>query len=373
MRSPAEEIKEASKKKRRVRRKKPIAKPSGLLSTGSTLVNLACSNNPFGGFPKGTYTRLVGDSTSGKTFLGLTCFAEAARDPHFKHYRLIFDDVERRNLFNMRKLFGNQVAERVEPPGGIDEDGEKVHSFVIEDFYYHLDDLLTDCIKNGKPPFIYVLDSMDALSSKSELDKFDETKDAHRKGKKTSGSYGDGKAKVNSAGIRKIVSGLQKTGSIVIILSQTRDNIGFGFNPKTSSGGKALKFYAVLEIWTSVVQKLKKTVKKKRRTVGVRIKVDVQKNGIVGWTPDTTMEIYPSYGIDDMGSCVDYLLDEGWWEMGRGKAIDATEFEVQFSREKLIKHIEENKLQKKLQTIVGKCWKEVLEACSLDRPGKYSE
>ena len=72
-----------------------------LLSTGSTLLNLACSENPFGGFLKGKYYLLVGDSDSGKTFLSMSCFAEAMIQKPFKNYRLIYDYVEDGMLMHM--------------------------------------------------------------------------------------------------------------------------------------------------------------------------------------------------------------------------------------------------------------------------------
>ena len=83
------EIEDISEKP--IRRKKK-AKPttSNLLSSGSTLLNLACSNNPFGAFLAGHYYWFAGDSDTGKTFLCMTCFAEALRHPLFKNYKLIF-------------------------------------------------------------------------------------------------------------------------------------------------------------------------------------------------------------------------------------------------------------------------------------------
>ena len=68
------------------------------VSTGSTLLNLACSDHPRIGFLMGGYYYLVGDSASGKTFLSLTCFAEACINPAFDNYRLIFDGINRRLL-----------------------------------------------------------------------------------------------------------------------------------------------------------------------------------------------------------------------------------------------------------------------------------
>jgi len=346
----------------------PASKPSrrDLLSTGSTLLNLACSDNPFGGFLKGKYYFLVGDSASGKTFLSMTCFAEAMNNKHFKDYRLIYDNVEDGCLMDVERLFGRDVAEHLEFPSKA-KDGTPVFSFTIEDFYYHLDDAL----KEDKP-FIYVLDSMDGLSSVAEGEKFEDHKKAHRQQLKSPGSYGDGKAKRNSEGLRKILNGLRKSGSILIILSQTRDNLGFGFEKKSRSGGHALRFYATVEIWSSILASIKKTVRGKKRAVGVSTLLKVKKNRITGKSREVSVSIFPSYGIDDIGGCVDYLVDEGWWKVSK-QSIEAGEFDVTATRDKLIARIEAEEWENELRSIVGKCWKEIEIASIPIRKSKYSK
>lgn len=353
-------------KPRRKKKKKAKPKKFDLLSSGSTLLNLACTDNPFGAFMKGKYYYLVGDSASGKTFLCMTCFAEALLHPRFKDYRFIYDNVEDGMLLNLRKLFNAEVEKRVEAPAS-DENGASVYSATIEDFYYNID----DAVKVGKP-FLYVLDSMDGLSSEAAEEKFYEKKEAHRKGKEVAGSYGDGKAKKNSEYLRKIQKGLRHTGSILIVVSQTRDNLGMGFEKKTRSGGHALKFYATCEVWTSLKGTIKKNVQKKDRSIGVRVGLKVRKNRTTGWISNVETLIYPSYGIDDIGSCVDYLVSEGWWEKKKTR-IKAKEFDIIMTREKLILHIEQNDLAHKLRKVTGRCWREIKKACALDRPGRYSK
>lgn len=340
-------------------------KQEDLLSTGSTLLNIACSGNPFGGFLKGKYYLLVGDSASGKTFISMTCFAEAMRDKHFKHYRLIYDNVEDGCLMDVKHLFGEKVAERIEFPAK-EEDGSPKFSYTIEDFYYNLDDAI-----KLKKPFIYVLDSMDGLSSIYEGEKFDAHKEAYQKGKASPGSYGDGKAKKNSEGLRKILDGLRNTGSILIIIAQTRDNLGMGFETKTRSGGHALKFYATVEIWSKLFGAIKKTVRGRPRQIGVHVKLRIRKNRLTGKTPTVTTDIYPDYGIDDIGTCIDYLLEEEWWTKKKSRIV-AGEFDVEATREKLIRMIEETEeWEVELQDIVGKCWKEIENESAPKRKSKY--
>lgn len=338
------------------------------LSTGSTLLNLACTDNPYIGFVKGKYYLLVGDSTSGKTFLAMTCFAEACISNPFKRYRLIYDNSEDGMLMDVERLFGKAVARRLEPPRK-DKKGRPIYSYTVEDFYYHLD----DAVEKGVP-FIYVLDSMDGLTSEQEVDKFAKHKAVARgRGRKgdDAGSYGAEKAKMNSEGLRKMMGKLRDTGSILIILSQTRDNIGFGFEKQSRSGGRALRFYATVEVWSKVTGQIRKVVKGKARPIGVHVGLKLKKNRITGKTPSVETDIYPSYGIDDIGTCVDYLVDEGWW-MKRKQSIEAGEFDFTATRAKLIERIEEESWEQELRSIVGKCWREIEEASVPSRKGRYS-
>src|SRR2546423_5801296 len=89
------------------KRDRPVFSREGALSSGSTLLNLACTDHPDLGFFKGAYYYLVGDSVSGKTWLSLSCFAEACCNDAFHDYRLIFDDVEGGALMDIRRYFGN--------------------------------------------------------------------------------------------------------------------------------------------------------------------------------------------------------------------------------------------------------------------------
>jgi hypothetical protein len=295
----------------------------------------------------------------------MTCFAEAAHNPEFEGYRLIRDDIERGALFDIAHYFGEATADRVEPPN-IDENGEPIYSSSIEDFFYHID----DAIKEGTP-FVYVLDSMDALTSVSEREKFEETKKASRAGKTTTGSYGDGKAKKNSAGIRQLIRPLQESGSILIIINQTRDNLGFSFQKKSRAGGHALRFYATAEMWSSVTKSIKKTVNGKPRKIGSQIEIRVEKNRITGREERVVIPIYPSIGIDDVGSCVDYLIEEGVWKERAG-SIDATEFEFRGKKDKLIAHIEKEGAELRLREMVEKKWNEILDATTITRKPRYS-
>lgn len=362
-----ENVEEAIKS-RRVRREKP-RDSDNLLSTGSTLLNLNLTGDWRGGLVKGKYFFFVGDTSSGKTFFTCTCFAEAAINPSFADYRFIHDNVEIGALMNFEKFFGKEAAARIEPPAKND-DGSPKYSTTDDEFYFNVD----DAFAAGKP-FIYVLDSMDALTSRAEMKKFREHKVANRTNKEAAGDFGDGKAKRNSRGLRTLLHRLESTGSILVIINQTRDNVDAGlFGPKkTRSGGRALSFYATAEMWTSVAGKIVKSVRGKERKVGITSKIEIKKNRITGRDRSCTIPIKYAYGIDDVDSCIEYLLQEGHWKKSGTKINTGGQFECDTSIAKsaLITKIEESGWENELRKQVASVWNEIEEACVEPRKSRY--
>lgn len=329
------------------------------LSSGSTLLNLASTGQTNVGFLPGHYYRLCGDSDSGKTFVCLATLAEASINPNFDDYDLIYDGPEVGARMDTLRLFGSKFKERVRLPSAEGASGP------IEEFYYNLD----DAFGRGRP-FIYVLDSMDSVTSEAELEKFEESKTAFRKGKDAPGSYGDGKAKKNSSSLRPVVGSLAKTGSILLITSQARDVIGSFFGGKTTSGGHALKYYATVEIWTSVKKHLDKTVKGKVVKIGQLCKFHVKRTRITGKDRTVEVPIYPSFGIDDTGSLINFLIEWKHWDMV-GRDISAQEFEFVGTAEEIVKKAEGENLEGRLKLIVKGVWDEIEEACAIPRKFRY--
>tara|TARA_R100000329_G_scaffold142408_2_gene125825 strand:+ start:3031 stop:4095 length:1065 start_codon:yes stop_codon:yes gene_type:complete len=337
------------------------------LSSGSTMLNLAVTDTPWGFVAKGMYLFLVGDSDSGKTFLSLTCLAEAAQNPHFDNYRFILDNVEGGAIMNLRKFFGSKMADRLEPPK-VDADGLPITSQTVEEFYYNLDDALAH-----EKPCIYILDSMDALSSVQETDTFGENKKRFQGGKEGKGSYGDGKAKANASGIRQALAKIRATGSILLVINQTRDKLNaMPFGPtKTKSGGHALDFYASVRLWSSIKGPIYKTIDATKHAIGNTIKVKVSRTRFTGKKTAIEIPIYPSYGIDDTCSCIDYLVNVHKWKMS-GQKIDATDFGLTVNKAKLMTEIESKPgWRTKLQKLTGEEWTKVQRKASLNRNPRY--
>lgn len=333
------------------------------LSTGSSMLNLACTDTAYWGLIAGGYYFLWGDSQSGKTFLTMTCFAEAQNSPHFASHEIHFVNAEGGALMDIAKFFGSKVANKLHWHDNIE---------TIEDFYR----LMWDLLKVKKKKIILVLDSQDALDSSQAEKKFAKQKKAAEDGEEAKGSFGDGKAKFHSQNIRWVLSNLRKTGSILWVIGQSRDNVNaFGYaDKKTKSGGKSLDFYANLTMQSVKGKPIKKLVRGVARDVGANCIVTVRKNrvtGKVGKERSAVIPIYHSYGIDDIGSIVDFLIAEKHFKQSgpdekkrmRYKVPDIEGFVG--TRGQIIQLIEEQNAFEIFQDMAAKIWAEIEHECEL--------
>lgn len=334
-----------------------------LIPTGSTLLNLALSGYIGGGWKKGTMVNVIGDSSAGKSFVVLTTLAEMHTYSKFDEYELIYDDVENANSFDMEYLFGNSFKDRVIAPNYDDEE-EESYSDMIEDFQLNF----IRALQEG--PCVYCLDSFDALTAEADEKKSMEMLEAREKGKEVKGTYGMAKAKKSSEILRQNVKKLKKTKSLLCIVSQTRDNVDpLSFQKKTRAGGKALKFYASHELWLTNGG----AIKSKDRIIGVKCKVKISKNKLTGKIREVSFPIFYDYGIDDIGSCVDFLIKEKHWKKSAsGSKITTNELLIDpCTRASVIKQIESKGLEKKLSEIVGAVWHDIEDSLKLNRKSKY--
>jgi recombination protein RecA len=318
---------------------------SMLIPTGSTLLNLALSDDPYGGFALGTINNIIGDSAAGKTFLFWTMLAEMTYDERFSEHELIYDEPEAAFAFNISKLFGQAVEDRVNTDTVSDS---------VEDWH---DNVFAKVKENV--PFIYGLDSLDAISSEEEIER-----DIRK------GTFGAAKPKLIGEILRKIVQGVKGSKSAVFVISQTRDAIGVMFgDKKTRSGGKALKFFSSHEIWMAV----KAHIKRKERDVGVHVRVKISKNKITGKLRIVEFPIYYDYGVDDVTSCIGFLTDEGHWTVTKNVVNTKGEIVKEpMKTEALASFIAANPNQyKKLVNITASVWRKVEDSVSTKMPPKY--
>lgn len=347
-----------------------------LVSTGTTMLNLGLSDTPDGGMMLGKMVNVVGDTSSGKTTLCLSVLAEASQNPALDNYELIFDDVEAANEFDLTSMFGKRLADRIKKPS---KNG-------ASDTITELQNNILNRLEKGKP-FIYVLDSFDALTTDEELDRAY----SQAAGKEVKGSYGMQKAKGSSQLFRIITRELDNSASLLIIISQVRENIDPMSHQKyCRTGGKALDFYAFNILWLGNIG----AVKNGDRIIGHDVRIRPSKNKINGKLRVTEYQTYDSYGIDDVGSMIDFMVGEKLWEnvkkeeketskrtasraskddkkVPKNAVIDAKELGMSGTRARLIKHIEEQQLQDKLRGLVTTAWLEIEEKMKPDREPKY--
>ena len=247
------------------------------------------------GFPSGKFINIVGDKSAGKTFLSNEIVAWAYHNMDKKKFRWVYDDCEGGYSFNTMNLYGFDIMPE-----------EPIRSTTVEEAFCNISDFC-DSLKNDQCG-IYVLDSLDGLTSNEQDERAEERLKAFHNDKTfDKGSYGMGKQKyLSQEFFPQLCSKIQDKNILVIIISQVRENVDmFSFEKFTRSGGKAMDFYAHTVLWLATCQK----IVKKDRSVGVVVKAKVTKSK----TPRPFRECFFSflydYGLDGIGTSVDYLYD----------------------------------------------------------------
>ena len=358
--------------------RRPPVDPRDLLSSGSTLLNLACSGSDPSGLPERELFPFCGRQQVGED---CNMPQHSGRGQHQPIVRQLPPNLlqwRESAYWDVEQFWGSKLAGRIEPPAGNRD--APVYPRTVQDFYFLLYDSFewgkdNRAIPNSKKckPFVWVEDSMSSLDEEARWDKFETNRSKAAAGKELEGSYGMGKAKVNSDNILWVVNALADTGFILIIINQTRDRVGYGaqYNPNTVGGGLGLKFYANHELWSSVTGEITRTINDKKRQIGTFCEIAVKKNSLNGRSRTVEVPIYSSFGLDDIGSCVDFLIEEKHWRK-EGAGIAAPEFEHEGTREKLIQIIEEQELEYELRRITQQVWDSIEEKCKIERKLRYS-
>jgi RecA/RadA recombinase len=337
-----------------------------LIPTGSTLLNLAASDNAFGGWGAGKVINLVGDSNTGKTLLALTGLMEMAMDKKFDDWKLIYDDAENALEMPVADMFGKALANRIEDPYGHlwgDEDFRS--SETIEDVRNNIWKLLDDEV-----PFFYILDSYDATTNREEIKRQQE----ETKGKEKSRDFPRGPG-VLSETLRKIKSRLKNTQSNFMVISQTRDNIdavSFAAT-KRRAGGRALKFYSSHEVWLAVGKggQITKEVKGSKYIIGWNIRVRSERSKLNGKRRDVPMVCFTSYGVDDISANIEWLLEHKIWTGSRSAIFTKGFCNTTLGKQQLIEWIEEKRKETKLRKVMQQAWDGIEDALHIDRRRRF--
>jgi RecA/RadA recombinase len=272
-------------------------------STGCTVLDCVLG----GGWVLGRMENIIGDKSSAKTGLAIEAMANFARS--FPKGKIWYREAEA--AFD--KSYAGRMGLPLKRVKFWDDDYDRPFD-TIEDMFEDLDKIVAATPKGV--PGLYIVDSLDALSDRAEMER----------GVGDS-SYGMGKPKKLSELFRKLVRKIEASQICLIIISQVRDNIGFGaqFEKYRRNGGKALDFYASHCVWLAHVGVIKKTKDKNARAVGVRIKAVCKKNKAGKAFRDCEMVYTFDYGVDDLTSSVEWLHSVGKLKTALGVA-EASEF-----------------------------------------------
>lgn len=283
-----------------------------VISTGSLSVDSALG---VGGIPRGRIIEVYGPESSGKTTLALHVIAEAQKAGGYA----AFIDAEHAFDPKYAKNLGIKIDELlVSQP----DSGEQA----LE---------IAETLIRSAALDVVVIDSVAALVPKAELD----------------GDMGDShmglQARLMSQALRKLTGIVNKTRTAVIFINQVRDKIGVMFgNPETTTGGRALKFYASVRIDIRRVG----SIKKGEDVIGNRTKVKIVKNKVAPPFKQVEFDIMYGKGISKLGEILDLAVSmdiiqkRGSWFRYNGEPIgQGSDAAMQFLQEDpaLCKSIEE--------------------------------
>ncbi|GAA2839119.1 MULTISPECIES: recombinase RecA [Crossiella] len=267
--------------------------PIEVIPTGSIALDVALG---IGGLPRGRVVEIYGPESSGKTTVALHAVANAQKNGGIA----AFIDAEHALDPDYAKALG------------VDTDALLVSQPDTGEQALEIADML---IRSGALD-VLVIDSVAALVPRAEIE----------------GEMGDShvglQARLMSQALRKITGALHNSGTTAIFINQLREKVGVMFgSPETTTGGKALKFYASVRLDVRRIE----TLKDSGDAVGNRTRVKVVKNKVAPPFKQAEFDIIYGTGISREGSLIDVGVEQGivrksgaWYtyegdQLGQGK------------------------------------------------------
>ncbi|HVR88590.1 MAG TPA: recombinase RecA [Candidatus Limnocylindria bacterium] len=272
------------------------------IPSGSLALDLALG---VGGYPRGRVVEIYGPEAGGKTTLALHAVAGVQRSGG----TAAFIDAEHALDASWARICGVNTDELlISQP----DNGEQA----LE---------IADTLVRSGAVDLVVIDSVAALVPKAEIE----------------GEMGDShmglQARLMSQALRKITGTVSKTKTTVIFINQLREKIGVMFgNPETTTGGKALKFYASVRLDVRPIEQIKNGTE----VIGRRVRVKVVKNKVAPPFRLAELEILATEGISREGGLVDMGLLSGvvskygaWFNYGEQRLGQGRENAKQYLRD----------------------------------------
>ena len=296
------------------------------IPTGALSLDIALG---IGGVPRGRIVEVFGPESSGKTTLALHIIAEAQKaggEAAFIDAEHALDPVYAKKLgVDIDNLIVSQP-----------DTGEQA----LE---------ITEALVRSGALDVIVVDSVAALVPKAEID----------------GEMGDShmglQARLMSQALRKLAGAINKSKTVLLFINQLREKIGVMFgNPETTTGGRALKFYASVRMDIRKIE----MIKQDGQVVGNRVRVKVIKNKVAPPFREAEFDVLYGKGISKVGNILDMAVNldivekSGAWFSYNGQRISQ-------GRENAKRYLEEhpdtlNEIEKKVRENFAKAFEQSL-------------